>query len=76
MGLLCVSEDHRGDEAPLARSPSRPLAWRCGAPTLQFEAQMGSNALPARLFLWSASTRAVQGFENHQAFAPAHLRQL
>ena len=75
VGLPCVSEDHRRDEASLARSSRRPANWRCGPATLALEVHMGSDAPPERLFLRSASTRAMQRFENHQAFAPAHLRQ-
>jgi hypothetical protein len=51
IGLPSVPEDHRRDEAPLARSSSRPVAWRCCAPTLQLEAHMGSDAPPAPPFL-------------------------
>jgi hypothetical protein len=36
---------------------------------------MGSDTPAAGLFLRWASTRPVDGFENHQAFTPSHLRQ-
>ena len=76
IGLPCIPEDHRRDEASLARSSGRPtIRGSCAAPLLLETHMGGDTPLPSH-FLGRTPLRAVSRFEDHQTLAPAHLCEL